>query len=56
MSGLERQEEGTASHAEALPILFTLVLVLAGLELIFFLVAGVVLCFGFSRTIMWITH
>ena len=33
-----------------------LVLVSAGIELIFFLVAGIVLCFGFSRKIMLITH
>ena len=32
------------------------VLVLARTELIFFLVAGIVLCFGFSRKIMLITH
>ena len=31
------------------------VLVLAGIELIFFLVAGTVLCFGFSVRIMLIT-
>ena len=28
------------------------VLVLAGIELVFFLVAGIVLCFGFSTRIM----
>ena len=32
------------------------VMVLAGIELNFFLVAGVVLCFRFSRKIMLITH
>ena len=32
------------------------VLVSAGIELIFFLVAGIVLCFGFSRRIMLVTH
>ena len=32
------------------------VLALAGIELIFFLVAGIVLCFGFSMTIKLITH
>ena len=32
------------------------VLVSARTELIFFLVAGIVLCFGFSRKIMSITH
>ena len=32
------------------------VLVLAGIELIFFLVAGIVLCFGFSVRIMLITR
>ena len=32
------------------------VLVSARTELIFFLVAGIVLCFGFSRKIMLITH
>ena len=32
------------------------VLVLAGIELIFFLVAGTVLCFGFSVRMMLITH
>ena len=33
-----------------------IVLVLARIELIFFLVAGIVRCFGFSRKIMLITH
>ena len=33
-----------------------IVLVLAGIELIFFLVAGTVLCFGFSVRMMLITH
>jgi len=32
------------------------VLVLAGIELIFFLVAGIVLCFGFRKRIMLITY
>ena len=32
------------------------VLVSARIELIFFLVAGIVQCFGFSRKIMLITH
>ena len=32
------------------------VLVLARTELIFFVVAGIVQCFGFSRKIMLITH
>ena len=32
------------------------VLVSAGIELIFFLVAGIVLCFGFSMRIMLIAH
>ena len=32
------------------------VLVLAGIELIFFLVAGTVLCFGFRMRTMLITH
>ena len=32
------------------------VLVSTEIELIFFLVAGIVLCFGFSRRIMLITH
>ena len=32
------------------------VLVSGRTELIFFLVAGIVLCFGFSRKIMLITH
>ena len=32
------------------------VLVSARTELIFFLVAGIVLCFGFSRKVMLITH
>ena len=32
------------------------VLVSARIELIFFLVAGIVLCFAFSRKIMLITH
>ena len=32
------------------------VLVSARIELIFFLVAGVVQCFGFSRKLMLITH
>ena len=32
------------------------VLVSARTELIFFLVPGIVLCFGFSRKIMLITH
>ena len=35
---------------------FVPVLVLAGIELFFFLVVGIVLCFGFSRRIMLITH
>ena len=35
---------------------FPHVLVSARIELIFFLVAGTVLCFGFSRKIMLITH
>ena len=34
----------------------TTVLVSAGIELIFFLVAGSALCFGFSVRIMLITH
>ena len=33
-----------------------LVMVLAGIEIIFFTVAGIVLCFGFSMRIMLITH
>ena len=32
------------------------VLVLAGIELIFFLVAGIVLCFGFGTRRMLIMH
>ena len=32
------------------------VLVSAGIELIFFLVAGMMLCFGFSKRITLITH
>ena len=32
------------------------VLVLAGIELIFFLLAGIMLCFGFRMRIMLITH
>jgi len=32
------------------------VLVVAGIELIFFLVAGIVLCLGFRVRIMLITH
>ena len=32
------------------------VLVLAGIKLIFFLVAGIVLCFGFRIRIVLITH
>ena len=35
---------------------FAGVLVLAGIELIFFLVASIVLWFGFRMTIMLITH
>ena len=35
--------------------IFPVVLVLAGIELIFFLVAGTVLCFGFSVRMMLIT-
>ena len=34
----------------------TIVLVLAGIELIFFLIAGTVQCFGFSMRIRLITH
>ena len=34
----------------------TNVLVSAGIKLIFFLVAGIVLCFGFRMRIMLITH
>ena len=34
----------------------TVVLVLAEIELIFFLAAGAVLCFGFRIRIMLITH
>jgi len=37
-------------------IVYTCVLVLAGIELIFFVVAGIVLCFGFRMRIMLITH
>ncbi|GAB0182190.1 hypothetical protein GRJ2_000684300 [Grus japonensis] len=36
--------------------LFTSVLVSAGMELIFFLAAGIVLCFGFRMRIVLITH
>ena len=32
------------------------VLVLAGIELFFFIVAGIMLCFGFSMRRMLITH
>jgi len=32
------------------------VLVMAGIELVFFLVAGVVLCFGFGMSIVLITY
>ena len=39
-----------------LMLLVQCVLVSAGIELIFFLVAGTVLCFGFSVRIMLITH
>ena len=35
---------------------FTSILVSAGIELIFFLVAGIVLYFGFTMRIMLITH
>jgi len=35
---------------------FQFVLVSSGIELIFFLVAGIVLCFGFSVRIVLITH
>jgi len=42
--------------ASILAILQDLVLVSAGVELIFFLVAGVVLCFGFGMKIMFITY
>lgn len=34
--------------------MFDLILVSAGIEFIFFLLAGTVLCFGFSLTIMLI--
>lgn len=37
-------------------LLFTSVLVLAGIELIFFLVVDTALCFGFTRGIMLMTH
>jgi len=43
---------GVISHCEPCRI----VLVLAGTELFFFLVAGVVLCFGFGMKIMLITY
>lgn len=33
-----------------------LVLVLSGMELIFFLVVGTVPCFGFRMRVMWITN
>ena len=35
---------------------FCIVLVLAGIELIFFLVAAIVLCLGFRMRIMLIMH
>jgi len=35
---------------------FHIVLLLAGIELIFFLITGVVLCFGFGMKIMLITY
>jgi len=42
--------------AAAAKTVFRLVLVSAGIELIFFLVADIVLCFGFRMRIMLITH
>jgi len=38
------------------PYFWCVVLVLAGIELIFFLVAGVVLCFGYGMKIVLITY
>ena len=46
--------KGTPSASSC--IKYIVVLVSAGIELIFFLVAGTVLCFGFSVRIMLITH
>ena len=50
----------TDRHWEAsyplVPTSYPLVLVLTGIELIFLLVAGTVLWFGFSMRVMWITH
>ena len=47
----ERQQRVSTPEKGCAPVL-----VLAGTELMFFLVAGIVLCFGFSMRIMLITH
>ena len=43
-------------HVKKLSLTFSVLLVSAGIKLIFFFVAGIVLCFGFRMTIMLITH
>ena len=48
--------KGLESLYEQRAALIHSVLVSARTELIFFLVAGIVLCFGFSRKIKLITH
>ena len=58
--GLEQRSQKTA-EGKTKPMHFNLlfllvVLVLAGIELVFFLVAGIVLCVGFRMKIMLITH
>ena len=57
---VEGKKQTRACHAMMVCKQFSImeppVLVSAGIELIFFLVAGIVLCFGFSRRIMLITH
>ena len=49
-------EETLALRTVILSKRYTLVLASAGIELIVFLVAGTVLCFGFSVRITLITH
>ena len=52
------QYKGPEAHQNRINTVevFITVLVSAGIELIFFLVAGTVLCFGFSMRRMLITH
>ena len=48
--------KGDSREGRAALPLHRAALVSAGIELIFFLVAGIVLCFGFSMRRMLITH